>query len=112
MVTADPRFGAEIRGRGALRRWLQKLRPGGDPNRPAYDVLTPRQQTELLWDLPCALCGSRPVGLVKHSGTGVEEFRCPTGECGARPYVRPPRPESETAAATQEQTRTVPLTRR
>jgi hypothetical protein len=114
MVTGDSRFGAEIRGRLALRRWLQKLRPGVDLDRAARDLLTQRQRSEFLWDLPCALCGSRPEGPVKRIDACVVEFRCPTGECGARPYAGPglqsPPPQAE--AATQDLPGGVPLSRR
>lgn len=83
MVTGDPRFASEIRGRAALKTWLQRLFPADSVEVAAGRAkLTASQQLQLKWDIRCALCGSRPEGPVRRDGTIVIEFRCPTRECG------------------------------
>jgi hypothetical protein len=88
MLSGDSRFLREVRGRSALLRLLQRMFPAtnlGDPLDVERAVrrarLTDAQRVQLTDDIPCALCGCRPVGPVRCGGDTKVEFRCPTGEC-------------------------------
>lgn len=73
------RLPQQIRGAPALKKYLAKYLP--ESLAAARHYLTPWQQAQLAYEVPCAKCGGLPEGLVRTSN-GIEvEFRCPKGQC-------------------------------
>jgi len=86
-VSNDKRFIAQVRGRRALLKLLDHIRPGGRIEDAGDMGLSHRQLAELAWDLPCSDCGCNSLGPVLKDGKEVIEFRCPRGSCENEPLV-------------------------
>jgi hypothetical protein len=78
-----PSFRAQVRGRSALLKWLEKKAPGASLTDAVYHYLSPRQRADVAWETPCEICGARPEGPVRRGQTVEVEFRCPRGTCRA-----------------------------
>ena len=76
----DRAFVAQIRGGKAIGKILAILKPDQDKESAARQLLTPRQISEVAWQVRC-VCGAYPEGPVSKA-TGVEvQFRCPQKSC-------------------------------
>lgn len=76
----DILFLAQVRGTTAIGKVLDKLRPGQRHESAGRQLLTPKQISEVAWQVRC-VCGAFPEGPISR-GTGVEiQFRCPQNSC-------------------------------
>jgi hypothetical protein len=76
----DLRFIAQVRGRVAIRKLLERLAPGQDAKSAARRFLSLRQIAESAWQSPC-VCGAFPEGPVTVGGEIDVKFRCPSKTC-------------------------------
>lgn len=83
------RLPQQIRGAAALKKYLALVAPGEPLPRAAREWLSPAQQCQLAYEVPCARCGAVPEGLVRVGSTREVQFRCPRGICHAgRSFAR------------------------
>lgn len=76
------RLPQQIRGAAAIKKLLARQFPGMDASAAARLIsLTPWQQAQIAYEVPCAECGGLPEGPVR-TPDGIEvQFRCPKGKC-------------------------------
>jgi hypothetical protein len=83
----DSRFISQVRGRGALLKLLQKIRPGARIEDGFIAGFCQRQMAELASEVPCSDCGGYPEGPVVKNGKESIEFRCPRSTCTQELFV-------------------------
>lgn len=81
----DVLFLAQVRGTSAIGKVLDKLKPGQRHEMAGRQLLTPKQLSEVAWQVRC-VCGAFPEGPISR-GAGVEiQFRCPQNNCKPSSY--------------------------